>query len=60
MMIFLSAAILALLVLPLSPEDLSAAPPQDVMTGHWVLKFEDGRKGWANLVSDDYPKTGFS
>ncbi len=60
MMIFLSAVILALFVLSPSPEDLSAAPPQDVMTGHWVLKFEDGRKGWANLVSDDYPKTGFS
>ncbi len=60
MMIFLSAVIVALLVMPPTPEDLLAAPPQDVMTGHWVLQFEDGRKGWANLVSDDYPKTGFS
>ena len=59
-MIFLSVVILAILVLPPAPEDLSAAPPQDVMTGSWVLNFEDGRKGWANLVSDDYPKTGFS
>jgi hypothetical protein len=25
-----------------------------------LLKFDDGREGWANLVSDDYPKTGFS
>jgi hypothetical protein len=59
-MIILSVVILALLVLPPTPEVLSAAPPQDVMTGHWVLKFEDGRKGWANLVSDDYAKTSFS
>ena len=28
------------------------------MTGHWVLKFDDGREGWANLVSDDYPQDG--
>jgi len=59
-LIFLSVVILAVLVLPPAPEDLSAAQPQDVMTGYWVLKFDDGREGWANLVSDDYPKTGFS
>ncbi len=40
--------------------DVSAAPQQDVIAGRWALKFEDGREGWANLVSDDYPKTGFS
>jgi hypothetical protein len=59
-MFSLSIVILAILVLLPASVDLSAAPPQDVMTGHWVLKFEDGREGWANLVSDDYPKTGFS
>ena len=59
-LIFLSVVILAILVLPPASEDLSAAPPQDVMTGYWVLKFDDGREGWANLVSDDYAKTGFS
>jgi hypothetical protein len=59
-LIFLSVVILAILVLPPAPEDLSAAPPQDVMAGYWVLTFEDGRVGWANLVSDDYAKTSFS
>lgn len=59
-LIFLSVVILAILVLPPAPEDLSAAQPQDVMTGYWVLTFEDGRVGWANLVSDDYAKTSFS
>jgi hypothetical protein len=57
---FLSVATLAILVLLPAPGDLSAAAPQDVMTGHWVLKFDDGRTGWANLVSDDYAKTSFS
>jgi hypothetical protein len=57
---FLSVVTLAILVLLPAPEDLSAAAPQDVMTGHWVLKFDDGRTGWANLVSDDYAKTSFS
>jgi hypothetical protein len=56
----LSVLIAILLALPLDPADVEAAQPQDVMAGHWVLKFEDGRTGWANLVSDDYPKTGFS
>jgi hypothetical protein len=59
-LIFLSVVILAILVLPPAPEDLSAAQSQDVMTGYWVLTFEDGRVGWANLVSDDYAKTSFS
>jgi hypothetical protein len=59
-MLFLSVLIIAVLVLQPDPVDLSAAIPQDVMTGHWVLTFEDGREGWAELVSNDYPKTGFS
>jgi hypothetical protein len=59
-MFSLSVVILAILVMLPALEDLSAAPPQDVMTGHWVLKFDDGRTGWANLVSDDYAKTSFS
>jgi opacity protein-like surface antigen len=59
-MLFLSVAILAILVLWPASVNLSAAPQQDVMAGHWVLKFDDGREGWANLVSDDYAKTGFS
>jgi hypothetical protein len=59
-MLFLSVVILASLVLSPASVDLSAAPPQDVMAGHWVLKFDDGRTGWANLVSDDYAKTSFS
>jgi hypothetical protein len=58
--LFLPVLIIAVLVFQPDPVDLSAAPPQDVMTGHWLLKFEDGREGWASLVSDDYPKTGFS
>jgi hypothetical protein len=56
----LSVLIAILLALPLDPADVEAAQPQDVMAGHWVLKFEDGRTGWANLVSDDYAKTSFS
>ncbi len=59
-MLYLTVVIPAILVLSLLPMDLSAAAPQDVMTGHWVLKFEDGRRGWADLVSDDYAKTSFS
>jgi len=59
-LIVLSVLIIAILVLPPDPADLSAAAPQDVMTGYWVLKFDDSRVGWANLVSDNYPKTGFS
>ena len=59
MLIVLSVAILSVLVL-LPPDDLSAALPQDVMAGSWVLRFDDGREGWADLVSDNYPKTGFS
>jgi hypothetical protein len=56
----LSVLIAILLALPLDPADVEAAQPQDVMAGHWVLKFEDGRTGWATLVSDDYAKTSFS
>ncbi len=56
----LSVLIAILLAMPPDPADVEAAQPQDVMAGHWVLKFDDGRTGWANLVSDDYPKTGFS
>jgi hypothetical protein len=59
-MLFLSVVILASLALSPASVDLSAASPQDVMAGHWVLKFDDGRTGWANLVSDDYAKTSFS
>ena len=56
----LSVLIAVLLAMPPAPADVEAAQPQDVMAGHWVLKFEDGRTGWANLVSDDYAKTSFS
>jgi hypothetical protein len=59
-LIFLSVVIFLLLVLPPDPRDVRAAAPQDVMAGYWVLKFDDGRTGWANLVSDDYAKTSFS
>ena len=59
-LIVLSVMIFVLLVLPPDPQDVRAAAPQDVMAGHWVLKFDDGRTGWANLVSDDYAKTSFS
>jgi hypothetical protein len=59
-LIFLSVVIFLLLVLPPGPQDVRAAAPQDVMAGYWVLKFDDGRTGWANLVSDDYAKTSFS
>jgi len=59
-LIFLSVVIFLLLVLPPGPQDVRAAAPQDVMTGYWVLKFDDGRTGWANLVSEDYAKTSFS
>ena len=56
----LSVLIVVLFSVPSDPSDAEAAQPQDVMAGHWVLKFDDGRTGWANLVSDDYPKTSFS
>ena len=56
----LSVLIVLLLVAPLDSADVQAAGPQDVMAGYWVLTFEDGRLGWANLVSDDYAKTSFS
>ncbi|MGE5799553.1 MAG: hypothetical protein ACM337_04440 [Syntrophaceae bacterium] len=59
-LIFLSVVIFLLLVLPPEPRDVRAAAPQDVMAGYWVLKFDDGRTGWASLVSDDYAKTSFS
>jgi hypothetical protein len=59
-LIFLSVVIFLLLVLPPDPRDVRAAAPQDVMAGYWVLKFDDGRTGWASLVSDDYAKTSFS
>jgi hypothetical protein len=59
-MFLLSVLIVFLLIAPPDPADVQAAAPQDVMAGYWVLKFEDGRAGWANLVSDNYPKTGFS
>ena len=59
-MFLLSVLIVVLLAMPADPADVQAAQPQDVMAGHWVLKFEDGRTGWANLVSDDYAKTSFS
>jgi len=59
-LIFLSVVIFLLLVLPPGPQDVRAAAPQDVMAGYWVLKFDDGRTGWANLVSEDYAKTSFS
>jgi hypothetical protein len=59
-MFLLSVLIVVLLVAPPDPADAQAAQPQDVMAGHWVLKFEDGRTGWANLVSDDYARTSFS
>ena len=60
MLIFLSVVFVVLLVLPPDPRDVRAAAPQDVMAGYWVLKFDDGRTGWANLVSDNYAKTSFS
>jgi hypothetical protein len=59
-MILLSAVILAVLFLLPVHGIVSAEVPQDVMTGYWHLKFDDGRTGWADLVSDNYPKTGFS
>ena len=59
-MFLLSVLMVVLLAMPADPADVQAAQPQDVMAGHWVLKFEDGRTGWANLVSDDYAKTSFS
>ena len=59
-MFLLSVLIVFLLVAPPDPADVKAAAPQDVMAGYWVLTFEDGRVGWANLVSDDYAKTSFS
>ena len=59
-LLLLFALMVMPLAAPLGPADAEAAQPQDVMAGYWVLTFEDGRTGWANLVSDDYPKTGFS
>jgi hypothetical protein len=59
-MFLLSVLIVFLLVASPDPADVEAAGPQDVMAGYWVLTFEDGRTGWANLVSDDYAKTSFS
>ena len=59
-MILFSAVILAVLVMLPVPGIVSAELPQDVMTGYWHLKFDDGRAGWADLVSDNYPKTGSS
>jgi hypothetical protein len=59
--IFLLSVLIAILLAMLpNPADVEAAQPQDVMTGHWVLKFDDGRTGWATLASDDYAKTSFS
>lgn len=58
--IVLFVVMAALFVLPPGPADISAAQPQDILTGNWVLKFEDGREGWASLAADNYPKTGFS
>ena len=60
MLIFLSVVFVVLLVLPPDPRDVRAAAPQDVMAGYWALTFDDGRTGWANLVSDNYAKTSFS
>jgi hypothetical protein len=59
-MFLFSVLIVFLLVAPPDPADVQAAAPQDVMAGYWVLTFEDGRVGWANLVSDDCAKTSFS
>ena len=56
----ISLAIVALLLVMQGPAQLQAAQPQDILTGNWVLKFEDGREGWASLAADNYPKTGFS
>jgi hypothetical protein len=56
----ISLAIVALLLMMQGPVQLQAAQPQDILTGNWVLKFEDGREGWASLAADNYPKTGFS
>ena len=59
--LFLLFALMVMpIAMPMASTDAEAAQPQDVMAGYWVLTFEDGRTGWANLVSDDYPKTGFS
>jgi hypothetical protein len=58
--IVVSVVIAALIVLLPGPTQLQAAQPQDILTGNWVLKFEDGRGGWASLAADNYPKTGFS
>ena len=56
----LFALVVMPLAMPMASTGAEAAQPQDVMAGYRVLTFEDGRTGWANLVSDDYPKTGFS
>ncbi len=58
--VLFSVLIVVLFSVPSDPPDAVAAQPQDVMAGHWILKFDDGRTGWANLVSDDYARTGFS
>lgn len=52
--------IFMVLVILSGPAKLPAAQPQDILTGNWVLAFEDGRQGWARLAADNYPKTGFS
>ena len=52
--------IVTLLMAVPGPARLPAAQPQDILTGNWVLKFADGREGWASLAADNYPKTGFS
>ena len=52
--------IVTLLMVVPGPAQLPAAQPQDILTGNWVLKFADGREGWASLAADNYPKTGFS
>jgi len=57
---FLLSLMIGMLAVSAVPAGLSAAQPQDILTGNWVLKFEDGRTGWANLVYSDYAKTGFS
>ncbi|OPY04260.1 MAG: hypothetical protein A4E67_02487 [Syntrophaceae bacterium PtaB.Bin038] len=58
--IILSVVVVALFLAAPGPAKLQAAQPQDILTGNWVLKFEDGREGWASFAADNYPKTGFS
>lgn len=59
-MFLIPLAIVALLMVTPGPAQLPAALPQDILTGNWVLRFEDGREGWASLAADNYPKTGLS